>query len=250
MTNKLIFSKSDQVFTNELFGKLTTYTDQNNNVWFIGKEVAKKLGYIDPDQSIRQHCKHALKQRIKANQYDRVGNSMWLINEADLYRLIIRSNLPAAEKFENWVVEEVLPTIRKTGGYGLDQQKFSRISDAEYNGKFGTLCSKLNNRDKIIASQIKTCEALHGLTPKGICQEHGVKTARGSADELSRMARTAIEDMVALAPDEDIEKTVIAAAEMVLNLINKGNKLPYVPTAPTIEPRMPRAKLTIQLELF
>jgi len=82
--------------------------------WFIAKEVAGFLGYADPDQAIRMHCKAAQTCPVKTT--DQVRH-LKIIPERDLYRLVMRSKLPGAERFEEWVVGEVLPAIRRTGRY-------------------------------------------------------------------------------------------------------------------------------------
>jgi prophage antirepressor-like protein len=86
----------------------------DNEPYFVGKDVAEILGYERPTKAIQDHCKGVLKQDILS-----AGGmqSMSIIPERDVYRLIMRSKLPAAEKFEEWVVGEVLPSIRKHGGY-------------------------------------------------------------------------------------------------------------------------------------
>lgn len=88
--------------------------------WFVASDVARALGYERPNDAVNAHCK-------KVNKFS-YGNMPYgaqpynIIPESDVYRLVMRSNLPNAEKFQDWVVEEVLPSIRKTGGY-LVQQK-------------------------------------------------------------------------------------------------------------------------------
>lgn len=85
-----------------------------NDPWFYGTDVAKALGYENPARDVQRHCK-------KVNKFsptESVGTPYNIIPESDVYRLVMRSNLPNAEKFQDWVVEEVLPSIRKTGQYG------------------------------------------------------------------------------------------------------------------------------------
>ncbi|WP_243546194.1 BRO family protein [Pseudodesulfovibrio tunisiensis] len=88
--------------------------DDQGEPWFVAKDVAEVLGYADTDQAIRSHCKAALTSPVKMTGQAR---HMKIIPERDVYRLIMRSKLPAAERFEEWVVGEVLPTIRKHGAY-------------------------------------------------------------------------------------------------------------------------------------
>lgn len=81
---------------------------------FFGADVAKALGYSNPRKAILDHCKGVTKRDTPTSSGIQ---SMSYINEGDLYRLIMKSKLPSAEKFESWVMDEVLPTIRKTGSY-------------------------------------------------------------------------------------------------------------------------------------
>ncbi len=89
------------------------------NIWFVAKDVAECLGFKDTDDAIRKHCNHA--KTLKPAKMAGLTSSPRGINiipESDVYRLVMRSKLPAAEQFQTWVCEDVLPSIRKTGGYG------------------------------------------------------------------------------------------------------------------------------------
>lgn len=108
-----------QVFDNDQFGALRTYKD-NGQVLFCGKDVAKALGYKDTTNAMKRHCKGALKRHPL--QTSGGVQEFVFITEPDLYRLIVHSKLPNAEKFERWVFEEVLPAIRRTGGYMVAKQ--------------------------------------------------------------------------------------------------------------------------------
>lgn len=101
-------------FNNELFGEVRT-VEIDGKIYFVAKDVAKALGYKRPSDAIKQHCKGTVKHRI----VDITGfpQMMNVIPEGDVYRLVIRSKLPTAEKFEIWIFDEVIPQIRKTGGY-------------------------------------------------------------------------------------------------------------------------------------
>ncbi len=106
-----------KVFKNEEFGPVRA-TTINNEPWFVGKDIATVLGYANASKAVSAHCKHIRKEMIAHSQNGKmVKTQTSLINEGDLYRLIISSKLPNADKFENWVFDEVLPSIRKTGGY-------------------------------------------------------------------------------------------------------------------------------------
>lgn len=112
-------SEELSMFDHPKFGKIRVI-DRNGEPWFVARDVAAALGFADPSRAVIQHCKKAVKTTILANRKD--GNppmNISLIPESDLYRLVMRSNVPDAEEFQTWVCEEVLPSIRKTGSYAL-----------------------------------------------------------------------------------------------------------------------------------
>ena len=110
--------KELKIFTNPDFGEVRTL-EENGSVLFCGSDVAVALGYAKPRNAIGTHCKGALKRGILTAG----GNQeMTFIPEGDVYRLIARSKLPGAEQFERWVFDEVLPSIRKNGGYIAGQE--------------------------------------------------------------------------------------------------------------------------------
>lgn len=102
-----------QFFNSEEFGEIRT-AEIDGKPYFVGTDVAKALGYSNPRKAILDHCKGVTKRDTPTSSGIQ---SMSYINEGDLYRLIMKSKLPSAEKFESWVMDEVLPTIRKTGSY-------------------------------------------------------------------------------------------------------------------------------------
>lgn len=108
-----------QVFNNEQFGALRTY-EEDGQILFCGKDVAASLGYKNTNDAMKKHCKGVAK-RYPLQTAGGIQEFVF-ITEPDLYRLIIHSKLPTAEKFERWVFEEVLPAIRRTGGYMVASQ--------------------------------------------------------------------------------------------------------------------------------
>lgn len=102
-----------QIFNSGEFGEIRTI-EIDGKPYFVGTDVAKALGYSNPRKAILDHCKGVTKRDTPTSSG---VQSMSYINEGDLYRLIMKSKLPSAEKFESWVMDEVLPTIRKTGSY-------------------------------------------------------------------------------------------------------------------------------------
>lgn len=93
-------------------------TGADGEPWFIARDVAEVLGYSNINDAIKRHCRGVVKHDLPSQS----GlQSYSIIAERDVYRLILRSKLPAAERFEEWVVGTVLPTIRRTGSYGTPQ---------------------------------------------------------------------------------------------------------------------------------
>lgn len=88
--------------------------------WFSARDVAEGLGYSNPQKAVRDHCKSP--RPVGVNDSFTLGPSATIIPERDVYRLVMRSKMPQAERFEEWVVGEVLPSIRKTGGYSTPAQ--------------------------------------------------------------------------------------------------------------------------------
>lgn len=102
-----------QQFTSNEFGTIRT-VEQDGKVLFCGKDVATALGYSNPRKALIDHCKGVTKRDTPTSSGIQ---SMSFITEGDLYRLIASSKLPSAQKFESWVFDEVLPSIRKQGAY-------------------------------------------------------------------------------------------------------------------------------------
>jgi len=119
---------SIKIFENDEFGKIEVLMI-DSKPYFPATECAKVLGYAKPENAILRHCKGSLKRGVLTNG----GNqTKTYIPEGDLYRLIIRSKLPAAVKFEAWVCDEILPSIRTHGAY-ITQEILERIQgDSEF----------------------------------------------------------------------------------------------------------------------
>ena len=138
-----------KTFVNEEFGSVRTI-EENGKILFCGSDVAKALGYRRPKDAINAHCKGAVKRRLLTNGGTQ---EMKMISEGDVYRLISHSRLPSAEKFESWIFDDVLPTIRRTGGYVSNEEMFIEnylpFLDEPYKKLFRlqmTFISKLNER--------------------------------------------------------------------------------------------------------
>jgi anti-repressor protein len=106
-----------QVFKNSKFGEIRTFVEQNGSITFCGMDVAKALGYSNTRDALARHCK--TDGVVNHDVIDSMGRTQQakFISEGNLYRLIAGSHLPDAEKFESWIFDEVIPSIRKHGAY-------------------------------------------------------------------------------------------------------------------------------------
>lgn len=140
--------------------------DQEGNPWFVAKDVATLLGYKYPAQVASKHCKYSeslkdLKGVAGLATLD-LQPSIKLIPESDLYRLIMKSNMEEAERFQDWVCEEILPTIRKTGGtYMTDEALAKTLTDPDYLIGVLTKMKELKTeRDYVIATKGQISEGM------------------------------------------------------------------------------------------
>ena len=107
------------IFSNPMFGNVSV-KDEGGNIWFVGKEIATVLGYSNTRDALSRHVD--TEDKVVVNHDTPSGvQKMTMINESGMYSLVIKSKLDKAKKFKRWVTSEVLPSIRKTGGYNGDQ---------------------------------------------------------------------------------------------------------------------------------
>lgn len=107
------------IFSNPMFGNVSV-KDEDGNIWFVGKEIATVLGYSNTRDALSRHVDVEDKAVVNHDTPSGV-QKMTMINESGMYSLVIKSKLDRAKKFKRWVTSEVLPSIRKTGGYNGDQ---------------------------------------------------------------------------------------------------------------------------------
>lgn len=148
-----------QIFESNEFGKLEVLTI-DGKPYFPAFDCAKILGYKRPNDAVHQHCRYTVKRRIPHPQSPDKQINVNFIPEGDLYRLIIRSKLPAAEKFERWVFDEVLPSIRKHGAYISDDVLDSLIDNPESAMKLFARLKEERSQKAALEGQVEM------LTPK------------------------------------------------------------------------------------
>lgn len=120
------------VFNNPEFGKIRTMII-DDEVWFVGKDIAEALGYSDTKSALADHVDAEDKQIIQRGQIatlDIPNRGLTIINESGVYSLGLSSKLPGAKRFRHWVTSEVLPSIRKTGKYQANSDKEERAKNA------------------------------------------------------------------------------------------------------------------------
>ena len=115
-----------QTFTNAAFGKVRILYEDGKPL-FCGADACKALGYSNQRDALNRHCRWVVKRDVPHPQSVSKTVTMNFLPEGDLYRLITHSKLPSAEKFEHWVFDEVLPSIRKNGMYGADPEELERL---------------------------------------------------------------------------------------------------------------------------
>lgn len=115
--------KDIQIFNNEQFGQVRVIT-KDGEPWFVGKDIAEVLGYLNTKDAIATHVYEEDKKIIQRSENATLeipNRGLTIINESGLYSLILSSKLPQAKKFKKWVTSDVLPSIRKHGMYATDE---------------------------------------------------------------------------------------------------------------------------------
>lgn len=135
-----------------IFGEIRTIVE-GNKIYFVGKDIANALGYARPTKAIQDNCRGILKKDIPTNGG---VQEMIVITEGDVYRLIVKSQLPKAQDFERWLFDIVVPQIRQTGGYMPVRQN---DSDEVIMAKALEIMHRtLGQKDTIIESQQRILE--------------------------------------------------------------------------------------------
>lgn len=116
--------KELQIFNNDIFGEVRGL-NIDGKPYAVASDVAKALGYANTSKAIKDHCRYITKRYTPHPQSKNKSLEVNMIPEGDIYRLIIKSKLPKAQEFERWVMDEVLPQIRQTGGYIPVSQEMS-----------------------------------------------------------------------------------------------------------------------------
>lgn len=191
-----------KIFENEEFGKVRTII-KDGEPWFVGKDVATILGYSNGNRDIIRHVDDEDRIMLDSKTQYRFGIELgqrggWIINESGLYALILGSEKLDAKKFKHWVTSEVLPTIRRTGSYLIQQKQDSYMIEnpaerarrwaEEYEEKLA-LEQKIEQDKPLVeyASQIQTSEDTISMAEMAkIAAKNGIKIGRTRLFEFLR----------------------------------------------------------------
>jgi len=138
-----------QIFENKEFGQIRAF-EKDGQPWFVGKDVAATLGYERPTKAVKDHVDDEDRDGIPIQ--DSIGRKQNtpIINESGLYSLIFSSKLPTAKAFKRWVTSEILPSIRKYGGYVTDNALDQLIDNPETAMKFfNTLKEERSKKEEL-----------------------------------------------------------------------------------------------------
>lgn len=147
-----------QVFNNPEFGSIRTI-EENGIILFCATDTARALGYSNPRDAISRHCRGVVKRdgvSLTTNQHGvttEQKSEMSFIPESDLYRLVFGSKLPTAEKFTDWVTDEVLPSIRRNGAYMTPEVIERTLTDPDYIIQLATTLKEEQQKRKALEQQ-------------------------------------------------------------------------------------------------
>lgn len=180
-----------QIFKNDSFGAVRTTTDENGKILFCGKDVAAALGYSNVPDALSRHCRCIVKCDVPHPQSPNKTIEMSFITEGDVYRLTFGSKLPSAEKFTDWVADEILPSIRKHGAYMTEQTLEQALTSPDFLIQLATQLKEEKEKSAQLETTVnKQNELLERAKPK-ICFANCVQTAETSilVGELAKILR-------------------------------------------------------------
>lgn len=173
-----------KIFQNPEFGAVRTIII-DDEVWFVGNDVARALGYQKPDQAVRTNVSNEDSTLMGVSDSNNHTQQMKVINESGLYDLVFESRLPSAKRFRHWVTSEVLPSIRKTGSYSVNASPDSYMIEDPVERARKWIEEQEAHKKEIEAKDKRIAEMLPGDTYfKAVCDSKLLTNFRDAGKEL------------------------------------------------------------------
>lgn len=209
-----------QIFNNPEFGEVRTIV-KNDEVWFIGKDVAEALKYSNTNKAIKDHVDEEDKQFFRGNETLGLKSTnnygAIFINESGLFSLALSSKLPKAKKFKRWITKEVIPSIRKHGGYLTPAKIEEVLSNPDTIIKLATELKKLRTENQMQAQQIAEFKPIKEYVDL-ILQSDGTVTTTQIAADYGLSAKK----LNKILNEEKIQHKVNDQWILYSNMMNKG----------------------------
>ena len=185
-----------KIFNHEMFGDIRTMQDEQGTPLFVGKDVAEALGYRNTRDALYKHVDEEDKGVAKCDTLGG-GQNLVFINESGLYSLVLSSKLPQARQFKRWVTNEVLPQIRKTGGYIPTKDSTGRqLTDLEI------MSLALKIQQKTIDEQKKTIDRL--APQAAYCEEVLESVSCFTTTQIAKELDMTVQDLTRLLTDRKV----------------------------------------------
>lgn len=194
-----------QIFQSDQFGSVRILYEKEKPL-FCGKDVSRALGYSDPTNAMKQHCKGVVKRHLPTKGGKQLVN---FLPEGDLYRLICHSKLPSAEAFERWVFDEVLPTLRKDGEYQTRRERaYTRYVEST-NQQLSEQIAMLAKSRKYLAECTRLQDEVFAARDKSKAEYIDAKNQYGRFCDLSRQCERLVRNA-----QTDIEENIRVLEQM------------------------------------
>ena len=208
--------KEIQIFKHELFGEIRTMTDEKGETFFVGKDVARALGYSNTRKALLDHVEKEDREDGVTIR-DAIGRNQLVvvINESGLYALVLSSKLPQAKAFKRWVTSEVLPQIRRTGGYIPTKDGAGReLTDMEI------VCRALQIQQKTIDEQHRK---IGELAPKAeYCDEVLESVNCFTTTQIAKELSMTVQDLTRLLTERKVMYKQSGQYLLYADLARKG----------------------------
>lgn len=205
-----------QIFNSLEFGQVRTIV-KDNEVWFVGRDIAEALGYSDTNKAVAMHVDDEDKQLNDKTSSSFGQRGATIINESGLYSLVLSSKLPSAKKFKRWITKEVIPSIRKHGGYLTPAKIEEVLSNPDTIIKLATELKKLRTENQMQAQQIAEFKPIKEYVDL-ILQSDGTVTTTQIAADYGLSAKK----LNKILNEEKIQHKVNDQWILYSNMMNKG----------------------------